>query len=89
LAEPIDGDDVSNAIDIAAYRLCIIALRSGSALAVPAAPQNTRSKIAKSNDSPEVLRMKSTIWTVAALSLIALLVTVAPDIKRYMRIRSM
>jgi len=33
--------------------------------------------------------MKTTIWTVAALSLIALLVTVAPDIKRYMRMRSM
>ncbi|MGO9340887.1 MAG: DUF6893 family small protein [Terracidiphilus sp.] len=33
--------------------------------------------------------MKSTIWTVATLGLIALLVTMAPDIKRYMRIRSM
>jgi hypothetical protein len=35
------------------------------------------------------MRMQRTIWTVATLGLIALLVVAAPDIKRYMRMRSM
>jgi hypothetical protein len=33
--------------------------------------------------------MAKTIWTVAALGVIAILVTVAPDIRRYLRMRSM
>ena len=33
--------------------------------------------------------MQKTFWTLAAIGFIALLVTAAPDIKRYMRMRSM
>jgi hypothetical protein len=33
--------------------------------------------------------MQKTIWALAAIGFIALLVTAAPDIKRYMRMRSM
>jgi hypothetical protein len=43
----------------------------------------------ESNVFLEVFRMAKTIWTVAALGVIAILVTVAPDIRRYLRMRSM
>jgi hypothetical protein len=41
------------------------------------------------NRFPEVERMQKIILTVAALGFIAIVVTVAPDIRRYMRIRNM
>jgi hypothetical protein len=33
--------------------------------------------------------MKTALWTAAALGLAAILITIAPDVRRYMRMRSM
>jgi hypothetical protein len=41
------------------------------------------------NRFPEIERMQKIILTVAALGFITIVVTVAPDIRRYMRIRNM